>query len=317
MGRLETSRIAVVIAAYNASASIERAVRSALAQPETAEVCVVDDASTDSTFAVAERLSQQDGRVAVLRQARNSGPAAARNSAIAATHAPWIAILDADDYLAPGRFAALLAHGDDADFIADAVIRAPQGAPAPAFTPRPQERQTIRFEDFVLGNLGALKGPLDLGFVKPVFRRSFLEQHALRYRSEMRLGEDYQFYAHALALGARFVMTDPAGYISVDREGSLSRQHGERDLELLRDCDAGLATIRQLSANERRAIDRHFASVDCRLQWRRLISAVKARNASAALSTFTSPHSALYLAARLTEQAWARSLGRLAGRSAR
>ncbi len=94
MARTDNPQIAVIIAAYNAAATLERAVRSALAQPETAEVCVVDDASTDEMPAIAQRLASMDARVHVLRQPRNAGPAAARNAALAATDAPWIAILD-------------------------------------------------------------------------------------------------------------------------------------------------------------------------------------------------------------------------------
>jgi succinoglycan biosynthesis protein ExoU len=75
----------------------------------------------------------------------------------------------------------------------------------------------------------------------------------------------------------------------------------------LRDCDDGLASIRPLRADEQRALRRHWNSVDCRLQWRRLISAVKNRDVGAAVSTFRSPEAAAFLAARLGEQAWLRS----------
>jgi succinoglycan biosynthesis protein ExoU len=315
MAGTEPPRIAVIIAAYNAAATLERAVRSALAQAEASEICIVDDRSTDSTAALAEQLAREDSRVRVLRMPANAGPAAARNAGLAATKAPWIAILDADDYLAPGRLAALLAHADEADFVADTLIRTTDGVePAIELDPRPIG--AISFEDFVLGNMGALRGPLDLGFVKPIFRRSFVAQHDMRY-ADMRLGEDYEFYARALALGARFLMLGPAGYISVEREGSLSKDHSELDLRRLRDCDRALAAVRPLTAAEQSALDRHYESVDCRLQWRRMISAVKARDPSAAFSTFTSPRSTLYLAARLGEQIWLRSVGRLVGRSAR
>jgi succinoglycan biosynthesis protein ExoU len=299
---------AVIVAAFNAAATVERAVRSALAQAECAEVCVVDDASTDATAEIVAALCQADPRVTLVRQAQNAGPAAARNAAIAATTAAWITILDADDYMLPGRLAALHAGVGEADFIADALIRAKEGGAIDTAI-NPGVGRAISFHEFVLGNLGELKGPLDLGFVKPMFARAFLEKHTLRYQPDMRLGEDYEFYARALALGARFLITGPAGYVSIEREGSLSKNHSERDLQLLRDCDDGLAAIRPLAPAERRALARHRSSVDCRLQWRRLISAVKQRDAGAALSTFTSPRSALFLMTRLSEQAWRRSLG--------
>jgi succinoglycan biosynthesis protein ExoU len=301
-------KTAVLIAAYNAGQTLSRAVKSALAQPETAEVCIVDDGSRDDTRAEAQALAASDPRVIVLTQA-NAGPGAARNAAVAATRAPWLVILDADDYWLPGRLASLFSFAGEADFVCDALIRVPENADAPFPAPIAAAATQLTFEAFLLGNLGALKGPLDLGFLKPLIRRSFLDAHGLRYRPELRLGEDYEMYARALALGARFVLTPPAGYVSVERSGSLSRDHGEEDLRRLRDCDAELALIRPLRPSERRALARHTTSVDCRLQWVRLIGAVKAKHVSKALSAFRSPPVALYLAARLAEQAWLRGAG--------
>lgn len=306
---------AIIIAAYNASETLDRAIASALAQPETAEVCVVDDGSTDATLTLAQGWARRDGRVMALSQA-NAGPAAARNTAIAATKAPWIAILDADDFLLPGRLAALHAHAGNADFVADALTRTPEGAPAPERANGFGPGAALTFEHFVLGNLGALKGPLDLGFLKPLMRRSFIAQHGMVYRTELRLGEDYEFYARALALRARFVIGDEAGYVSVERPGSLSKEHSPEDLHRLRDCDQSLAALDNLSQAEQRALRRHWGSVDCRLQWRLLIDAVKRRDAGAALATFHTPQAALYLAARLGEQVWVRGRA-LAGASQR
>jgi len=307
---MSAQNTAIVIAAYNAEATLDRAVESALLQPETAEICIVDDASRDATLAKAQLWAERDNRVRVIAQTPNAGPAAARNKAIAATTAPWITILDADDYFLPGRLTALHKAAGPAHFVADALMRTPESSPAPATPESRFAAAPMSFREFVLGNLGAAKGPLDLGFLKPMFRRSFIEVHGLRYREEMRLGEDYEFYARALALGALFIVGGHAGYVSVEREGSLSKAHSETDLQHLRDCDDGLAAIPTLSVEERAALRRHRASVDCRLQWRRLITAVKQRDASAALSTFHTPRAAVYLAARLAEQAWLRGSGR-------
>lgn len=300
-----SSATAVIVAAYNAETTLERAVRSALAQPDVTEICVVDDCSTDGTRAVAQRLSASDARVKVCAVERNAGPSAARNLAIGQTRAPWIAVLDADDYMLEGRLAALHRHTSGADFIADALVRVASAETPPALGPE-LSPNSLNFADFVLGNLGAHKGPLDLGYLKPLFRRAFITQHGLGYREDMRLGEDYELYARAMALGARFLTCAPAGYISIERPGSLSKEHSEADLLRLRDCDDGLAAIRPLTVDERRALRRHWNSVDCRLQWRRLISAVKNHDVKAAISTFRSLEAAAFLAVRLGEQAWLR-----------
>jgi len=298
---------AIIIAAYNAEATLERAVLSALAQPEAAEICIVDDASTDATATLAASIAAREPRVLLIRHRENLGPSAARNAAIAATTAPWITILDADDYLLEGRLAALHSLRPDADFVADALIRTTSSA-VPSWSPSPLRAEPLSFTRFVLGNLG--EGELDLGYMKPLMRRAFLDAHALRYQTAMRLGEDFELYARALALGARFVTCGPAGYISVERPGSLSKEHSEADLQLLRDCDDGLAEAAALTSEEQSALRRHWRSVDRRLQWRRLITAVKRRDLAMAASTFHSADSALYLIGKLLEQAWLRGTGR-------
>jgi glycosyltransferase involved in cell wall biosynthesis len=87
-------KISVVIAAYNASATIERAVRSVLAQSRRAdEILVVDDGSTDGTADVVRRFGSA---VRLISQA-NGGASVARNTGIQNASGDWIAFLDADD----------------------------------------------------------------------------------------------------------------------------------------------------------------------------------------------------------------------------
>ncbi len=304
------TRTAVIIAAYNAATTLARAVGSALAQAETAEVCIVDDASSDGTAEIAAALAREDQRVVFIRQEKNAGPAAARNRAIERTTSPWLAVLDADDYFLPGRLEKLHRLTADSDFVSGQLIRIHEGDAIPTLSPDLPGSHQLNFAEFVEGNFNPQI--LNLGFLKPVFSRAFIDAHGLRYDERLRLGEDYEFYARAIALGARFLLLDgPAGYASVIRAGSLSAEHSEEDLRRMRDCDDDLARVRQMTPIERRTLRRHWVSVDCRLQWRRLISAVKAHDLGAAGSTFRSPQVASYLAVRLAEQAWLRSIGRV------
>ena len=256
---------------------------------------VIDDASTDNTVKRAQEAKDGSGRLHVLLQPKNAGPSAARNRAIRESTSPWISILDADDFLLPGRTRGLLAYADEADLIADDLWQVPEdniNGPRRSLlgisleNPRP-----VSFNEFVLSNItqkGRLRG--ELGFIKPLMRRAFLDKHNIRYLEHMRLGEDYELYARALAHGARLLLTPAQGYISVMRKNSLSALHSETDLLHLRDCDDGLLGIPDLSKEDCNALRKHYLDMDCRLQWRLLIKAVKQRDAMAALRTFMRPY---------------------------
>jgi succinoglycan biosynthesis protein ExoU len=91
---------------------------------------------------------------------------------------------------------------------------------------------------FVDGNIskrGVRRG--EIGFLKPVMRRGFLDKHALRYREDMRLGEDYDLYIRALANGARYKVIHSCGYGAVVRGDSLSGSHRTEDLRRLYEAD--------------------------------------------------------------------------------
>jgi glycosyltransferase involved in cell wall biosynthesis len=91
-----SSRIAVIVPAYNASAFIADTIKSILGQSRLAdEIVLVDDGSTDDTAAVAARVSD---KVTIVRQ-KNVGTAGARQRGVEATTAELLLFLDADDIL--------------------------------------------------------------------------------------------------------------------------------------------------------------------------------------------------------------------------
>lgn len=225
--------VTVIIAAYNAEATIALAIASALSEPEVGEVIVVDDCSSDATVDTALRAANGDRRVVVLRQELNAGPAAARNRAMNAASLPFVAILDSDDRFLPGRFARLLAS-DDWDLCADNIAFSTDRHIFENLSG--SEDGTGRVADvdlqaFLAGNRNSTRVQrAELGFLKPVMRREFLDRHGLRYDVECRLGEDFVLYARALIEGARFRVHEACGYAAFERADSLSGQHGVEDL---------------------------------------------------------------------------------------
>jgi succinoglycan biosynthesis protein ExoU len=304
----------VIIAVWNSSGTIERAVRSALSEPDVNRVIVVDDQSTDDTPHVVSSLADKLGdRIRLQRLEKNAGPAVARNRGLALSKAPWIAILDGDDYFRPGRVRALLDASEGADFVADDHIQIREGEDvnsAGHFLLGIEEPITLDLETFVAGNISQ-KGRLrkEFGFLKPIMRRSFLEQHQLRYAEVLRLGEDFALYARALAVGAVFKVIPSGAYVSIVRPGSISGNHTKRDLEHLRDSDIELQRLPKLTEREKELVQLHYESIDARVQWLNVIDAVKARSFRAFLSPFFIRWTtSFYLIGRLQEQLFLRSM---------
>ena len=94
--------VTVVIPTLNRWPMLSRALTGALAQEDVElEVVVVDDGSEDET---PERLAAYpDRRVRVVRHARPSGVARARNAGLADASGRWTGFLDDDDLWAPRK----------------------------------------------------------------------------------------------------------------------------------------------------------------------------------------------------------------------
>lgn len=101
-------KISVVIPVYNAEAYVTQAIESALAQPETAEVLLIEDGSPDNALEICQALASKYGKVKLLRHpnGENRGAGASRNLGMRNAKFDYIAFLDADDYYLPGRFVA-------------------------------------------------------------------------------------------------------------------------------------------------------------------------------------------------------------------
>jgi len=99
---LPVPRVSVVIPTRDRAALLRRALDSVFAQIcADFEIIVVDDASTDDTARMLADVA--DPRLRVLRQSTPGGAPRARNLAIAAARAEYVAFLDDDDEWLPRK----------------------------------------------------------------------------------------------------------------------------------------------------------------------------------------------------------------------
>jgi succinoglycan biosynthesis protein ExoO len=222
-------KVSVVIPAFNAAGSIERALQSVFSQSMTDwEVVVVDDASTDGTRALVEAHIARDNKVRLVAQPFNRGVSAARNAGIAAAAGEWIALLDADDAFMPTRLETLIRLGmsERVDMVADDILYYDWGAQAivgNGLGRGATGANRISAADFVANSITG-SSSLDFSLLKMVFRRTLFVQERLRYIEGLGQGEDFMAYAQALLSGATMVLTCDALYVYTESIGRKSRQ---------------------------------------------------------------------------------------------
>ncbi len=217
-----TFEVSIVIAAYNVSAHVERAIRSALAQtmPDI-EILVVDDASTDDTAERVARLATSDPRIRLIRMSENGGPGHARNQALRSARGRWIAVLDADDFWVPTRLRRLLDASDDCDLVFDNLMGFDLHAghaTGPIFPLLPPAGLTL--EDLLAPT--APGTTYDFGYLQPLMRTAFLREHNIAYVPELRANEDLVLSVTALIARARTATVPDALYIYTTPVGGQS-----------------------------------------------------------------------------------------------
>ncbi|MFM5948747.1 MAG: glycosyltransferase family 2 protein [Novosphingobium sp.] len=196
-------RVAVIVPAYGVAHLVGEALDSLLAQTMPDWECVVidDGAPDDVAGAVAPYLG--DPRIRFLATG-NHGVSGARNTAIAATTAPYIALLDGDDRFRPDYLARTTARLDADPSLCLATVN------AHIFGAVPRER--LCFEDkqgSTDGLHGTLAEVLDRSFgvyIGTTFRRSDYERTA-GFDTSFTHCEDFDMWVQLMQLGGR------AGYV--------------------------------------------------------------------------------------------------------
>ena len=125
--------VTIGITAFNAAPTVERAVRSALAQTwRPVEIVIVDDCSDDNTPEILATLASKHPEIRLLRNETNSGIAATRNRILAEARGGFVAFFDDDDESLPKRVEAQWRR------IVDYELRFANGAPVICHTARRQ-----------------------------------------------------------------------------------------------------------------------------------------------------------------------------------
>jgi glycosyltransferase involved in cell wall biosynthesis len=94
--------VGIGIPTFNRATTLERAMRSVLAQTHSnLELIVSDDASNDDTETLCRRIEAEDSRVRYMRQVPNIGQLPNFNILYDAFRSPYVMVLADDDWLEP------------------------------------------------------------------------------------------------------------------------------------------------------------------------------------------------------------------------
>lgn len=245
-------KISFVIPAYNAGAYLVECLDSirALAMEEK-EIIVVDDGSTDDTPSILARYD--DAPVTVVSQ-KNMGLSMARNAGLARAMGDYICFVDADDVLLPADMSPILERmSERVDVIGiNMVERDFSGMVHPYRRYVPEyDRVYTPAADFMRGrNLM----PCAVAYI---YRRTFLEEHALRFCPGI-YHEDEEFTPRVFAIAQCFVAVAVTFYERrLHKESITTTTNKEKQQQKLRDM---VTILLRLDAM-------HVDAMQCKLCW--------------------------------------------------
>jgi CDP-glycerol glycerophosphotransferase len=212
--------ISAVVPVYNVEDYLDECLASLVRQTHRdMEILIVDDGSTDSSLAIAQRYAAGDDRIRIV-QRPNGGLGAARNTGIEHATGEYLAFLDSDDVLPPTAYATLLRslEATGSDFATGNVHRltATGTSQAPflrsVFMRDRPKTHVKTFRDLLSDRIVPNK----------LWRRSFWDEHGFRFPEGM-LHEDIPVVIPAQFLARSVdVISTPVYYYRVREGGDLS-----------------------------------------------------------------------------------------------
>lgn len=93
-------KVSVIVPIYNTEKFLRSCLDSILNQTlDDIEIILVEDCSTDNSYKIASEYAQKHTNIKLIRQAKNSGVAAARNMGLNSATGKYISFVDSDDYI--------------------------------------------------------------------------------------------------------------------------------------------------------------------------------------------------------------------------
>ncbi len=220
--------VSVLIPVYNVETYVEAAIHSILSQTyNSLEIIIVDDCSTDGTYAICQRLAADDRRIRLFRNDSNRKISFTLNRAYTESVGELIARMDGDDISEPDRIerqVRYLHSHPEIDLVGVSLIGIDSsGNELNRFAHLSDENLLLKSSKYVT--------PVSHVWVA---KRSVYEQ--LRGYRDIPGCEDYDFLLRMLSLGLRFInVPNYFGYrVRIQRCGNTQASIGLRQRKMFR-----------------------------------------------------------------------------------
>lgn len=183
--------VSIITPVFNTAEYIEECIQSVLEQTyDHIELIVVDDCSTDQSYEILKKFANEQKSIKVFQTKQNQGTGAARNLGLEKATGDFIYFLDSDDVLPKQTIELLVNHIGEHDMIrgrmnTNHLINSFVLVYHNAFNPR-------MYTD---NKYNLLRNDSAINFL---IRRSYIEQHALRFNENVKVYSDLYFMIPAL-----------------------------------------------------------------------------------------------------------------------
>lgn len=212
--------VSVIVPVHDLVHYLDKTIKSILTQSyEDFELILVDDHSQDGSRELIEYWQKQDERVTVYQLPRHGGVSKARNFGIDQAKGQYIAFVDGDDQILPDYLKTM------ADCMEEDMALVSVGYHWGSWRPVAKNissKYEVLDRKRMFRSVNTFGDPIG-GYVwNKLFRKAVLDQQELRFREDLKLGEDLWFTAEYIAKAPqeKFVFNPTILYQKINRPDS-------------------------------------------------------------------------------------------------
>lgn len=226
--------VSIIVPCFNVEKYVEECIDSVILQDyENWECILINDGSRDNTFDIIKNIELKESRIRVFTQ-ENLGLSATRNKGIENANGEFLFFLDSDDILSHDAISTLVSSFQNNDIICGIITsftlsKRNDTRGLQLFHPK---EGAINFEN---SDFEVLRRTMETGLTpvaqNRLYRKDFIEQHQLRFKSGILHEDELWFFETMLfAKNVKFINKETYFY-RIDNQDSITKNIGDRNLE--------------------------------------------------------------------------------------